>query len=464
MGESTIWPNGPRSAGWVQLLQFGFDDGLDLGVADEGHQPGVREGPLPVGPQRLLEWLEPVEIVDVLDRRGLSLGLIVGQAGQEYLVVRRLPGEVLGRVQPKGDAASWRRHDRTLHRVEPAVVGQQSRVLQHRRNVTVDQQESTHRPRRPDELESRFGDDTHLTEAGAHRVEQVGVAGRRAVDRLSLAGHDLQFDHVVALYAVRRGRAADAADDKGAADGEIEVLGEHGRGSAVRQRRLEYVAPRRSGPDDDPVVRHRRDVPQRGHVRDDATLGLCAAEGRVAPAVCGERTAALRGPLDRLGQVVRGRRHQDGLRQVVHEVPEVFSALSARLVIEAEFTIELWWRNRCLHRDASLNVRGFFSPWRQSWLRPARRCRRGGLPGPGAGSRYRTPALVAVAVGGSSQAIRGLGVRNAQVHGPPGVDRFLDRADGLRDQYAVVDARTEFAAVDESRREVLNHPHGRADL
>lgn len=46
----------------------------------------------------------------------------------------------------------------------------------------------------------------------------------------------------------------------------------------------------------------------------------------------------------------------------------------------------------------------------------------------------------------------------------PRGDRLLDRADELGDQYAVIDTRPEVAAVDETGREVLDHPDRRTDL
>jgi hypothetical protein len=55
------------------------------------NEPRGREEPLPICAQFRLERGEPVEVVEVPDRRGLPLGRVVGQAGEQDVVVRRSP-------------------------------------------------------------------------------------------------------------------------------------------------------------------------------------------------------------------------------------------------------------------------------------------------------------------------------------------------------------------------------------
>jgi hypothetical protein len=55
------------------------------------NEPRGREEPLPICAQCRLERGEPVEVVEVPDRRGLPLGRVVGQAGEQDVVVRRSP-------------------------------------------------------------------------------------------------------------------------------------------------------------------------------------------------------------------------------------------------------------------------------------------------------------------------------------------------------------------------------------
>lgn len=120
-----------------------------------------------------------------------------------------------------------------------------------------------------------------------------------------------------------RGRAADAADRQRAADRQVEVVGEHGRGAPVGQRGLDHLAPGRPGVDHHPVALDSVNGPEPSHVGHDAVARLGAAEHRVPPPLGREPAALPGGPADR-GRHVLGRRgDQDGLGQLVHQVPEV---------------------------------------------------------------------------------------------------------------------------------------------
>ncbi len=170
--------------------QLGADHGLDGGVTDEGGEPRVRVEPLAVGAQGRLQRREPAEVVEVGDRARLCLRPVVAQAGEQHRVVGWVPGEAPGDVEPERPAAGRRGEHRALHRVEPVVTGQHSSVVQHRRQVGVEQQEPADMRRSRDEPERRPGDDAHLSEPGARCVEQVDVAGRRAGDPFTPPGDE----------------------------------------------------------------------------------------------------------------------------------------------------------------------------------------------------------------------------------------------------------------------------------
>ena len=167
-----------------QLGQLAADHGLDLGVTDERGEPRMRVEPLAVGAQKLLQRGEPVEVVEIRQCADLGRRPVVGQAGEQRVVVRRVvPGELRHGVKSVLPAGRRGQH-RALHRVEPVVGGQQTFICQQRLQVWVGQQVPAYLLRRRNELERRSGDDRHLSEARAHRVEQVGVAVRRTGDLL----------------------------------------------------------------------------------------------------------------------------------------------------------------------------------------------------------------------------------------------------------------------------------------
>ena len=147
-------------------------------------------------------------------------------------------------------------------------------------------------------------DDRHLAEPRPDGVEQLSLAVGRADDMGTPAGDDLQFEDVVALDAVASGRGPDTADDERAANRQIEVVGEHRRGEAVRQRGGEHLAPRRAGVDVDSVGFDGVDRPSLRQVDHDAVGDLRAAVDRVALALRRDHVAPVGMPRRR-----RSRRH-----------------------------------------------------------------------------------------------------------------------------------------------------------
>jgi hypothetical protein len=138
----------------------------------------VRVPPLPVGAQPLLQRVEAGEVVQEGHRGRLRRGSVVGQPGQQVGVVGRAAGEPDRGVEAVDPPSARRGQDRSLHGVEPVVAGQEALVVQHRRQVGIEQQEAPHLCRRGHEGDRRTGDDSDLPEPGAQRVEQVRVAGR----------------------------------------------------------------------------------------------------------------------------------------------------------------------------------------------------------------------------------------------------------------------------------------------
>ena len=69
----------------------------------------------------------------------------------------------------------WGGNHGALHRVEPIVADELTRVAQHRRQVGVGQHEPAHLLRRRNEPQGDSSDHRNLAEARTDRVEQVGV-------------------------------------------------------------------------------------------------------------------------------------------------------------------------------------------------------------------------------------------------------------------------------------------------
>lgn len=111
-----------------QLGQLAGDQRLDRGLPDEGGQPRVRERPLAVGAQQLLQGGEPGEVVEVGQGARLRLRSVVGQAGEQGGVVGRGPGERLDDVEAVRPAAGRGGQDRALQPLEPVVAQEQAQV------------------------------------------------------------------------------------------------------------------------------------------------------------------------------------------------------------------------------------------------------------------------------------------------------------------------------------------------
>jgi hypothetical protein len=302
----------------------------------------MREPPLAIGSQQLLQPGQPIQIVQ--ERQGARLGPrpVVGQAGEQRGVIRRIPGELLDRVEPEHPAAGRSRQRRALHRLEPVLAGQQALVDQHRGQVAVGEQEAADLPWRRNQPEGRPGDDGHLSEPGAHRIEQAPMAVRRAGEDLPPARDHPQLQDVVAHHSESPGPAADASNHQRAADRQVEVVGEDGRGEAPRQGGREHLPPGGPGVDHHPVALDILDGPEPPQFGDDAIVGLRAPEHRVAPSLGRELQIPPGGPADRGRHVLLRRRQQDPLWDPAHKVPEVIGRGRSRPVVEADLTVQ-WW-------------------------------------------------------------------------------------------------------------------------
>jgi hypothetical protein len=139
----------------------------------------MRERPSAFGSQQPLQRGQPVEVLEVGQGARLCPRAVVGQTGEQGVVVGRVRWGLLDQVEPERPAAAGGGQHRPLHPLEPVLVGQEALVGKHRRQVRVGQQEPADLPGRRDQPERRPGDDRHLPEPGPHGVEQSWVAGRR---------------------------------------------------------------------------------------------------------------------------------------------------------------------------------------------------------------------------------------------------------------------------------------------
>ena len=292
--------------------------------------------------------VDPVQERDVLaDRPGPVEPQPTGDRG----VVRRGVGVVDRRVDEElpavvGDGAL----DLPLQRGEPPLGQRQPLVGQVGVQVRVEQLVRPgvggrrHQPdRRPDH-------DRELPEAAQHGLEQRPVAGRRAADQLAPAGDDLEREHVVDLHADPLGGAADATRVERAADGEVEVVGEHRRGQPVCERRPGQVDPEHAGVRGDPVGPDLVHLVERRGVDDHAGVHLGLTVGAVPLAAHGDRDAVPVRVAHQGDDVVDRARPQYGQRGAVHQVAEVVGGGRERGRIGAELAIQVGHRNRAARR------------------------------------------------------------------------------------------------------------------
>ena len=93
----------------------------------------MRERPSAFGSQQPLQRGQPVEVLEVGQGARLGPRPVVGQAGEQGVVVGRVRRGLLDEVEPEcPDAAGGGQH-RPLYPLEPALVGQEALVGQHRR-------------------------------------------------------------------------------------------------------------------------------------------------------------------------------------------------------------------------------------------------------------------------------------------------------------------------------------------
>jgi hypothetical protein len=268
-------------------------------------------------------------VVEVVEGQGLG-GRGAGdevQAGEHGDIVGRgVGGEVLDGLEEEHVAVVGLRQAEALDVVEAALVHERDLVGDQAGDVGVDGGVLAGERLDGDELDLGPDDDAELAEAAAHGVEQADVVAGRALAELALAGDDPQLEHVVGLEAVLGGLAADAADGEGAADAEVDVVGEDGRALAEREGLLEELEPADAGVDDGVVGVDGVDLREAGHVDDEAALGLRLALGAVAVADHAHRAdldAVLVGELDRPDDIGDGGGDQHRERGLADDVTPV---------------------------------------------------------------------------------------------------------------------------------------------
>ena len=206
---------------------------------------------------------------------------------------------------------------------EAAVIQHATLVGGKRWQVAIEELEAADALGRPLEPQGGAGDDGALAEPGTHGVEQIAMLGGRAAELPAIAGHDLEFEHLIGLEPVARRGAADAAHGDRAAHRQAEIVGEHRWRQPVLQRRVEDAAPGRASLDRDAIRRDLADGAQCAHVDDHSVFDQRTAVDRMALPAWRDLHAVRRGLAQQPGDVRVRRRPIDGARLARDEAAEI---------------------------------------------------------------------------------------------------------------------------------------------